>query len=132
MNILTIESIEFEAKTSSDLNDKIYEVYFLSELKARLDFYCSKNGTLFKRVNIVSQGRSRSADDVIKYAIQNFLDGNFSCEVNIYDVKVQSAVDSKIHSVKVELQEPYKSLFMQLFNADAWQIPNKELDNKTI
>lgn len=72
-----------------------------------------------------SKGDGYSEESAFKEAIQNFLDKKVRSENRLYDVQVSCEMSNKIHSVEVQVQEPFKSLFECLFDASKWKIPIK-------
>jgi hypothetical protein len=99
---------------------------FKTTLNAKVVFICSKNGVHFKTVKMVSYGSAYDRTQSIKEAIQRFLDGNTENTVEIEGVQNESDEADKVHDVCVLLQEPYKSLFEELFDVKSWQMPKED------
>jgi hypothetical protein len=99
-------------------------------INAKIQFNCSLTGKMFMEIIISAEGNGYSEDRALKTAIQNFLDKRYHSEHRVYDIQVKSFASNKIHSLDIQVQEPFKSLFEQLFSNSNWEIPKKELPSK--
>ena len=120
-NVLVIESLS----TIPEQNEHIVRVK--GEMNATIKFYCSVNGNHFRSLVIKSEGKAYSNMDAIKEAIQNFLNGDFYSENRFYDSEIESFPCKNIHHIDIQVGEPFKSLFEQLFDMSSWEIPKREL-----
>lgn len=120
-NVLIIESISSIPEHDENI------IRYRSEMNAKIKFHCSKNGNHFASLIIVSDGNGYSTNEAIKSAIQNFLNGNFYSERRIYDRETESYTCKNISHIDIQVGEPFKSLFEQLFDMQNWEIPKHEL-----
>jgi len=116
-NILVIENITIEPEYGEHTSQ------YVSEMNAKIQFNCSLTKKMFMEIIIISNGNGYSENGAIKTAIQNFLNKKCRYERRIYDVQVQSFASNKIHSLDIQLQEPFKSLFEHLFDVNNWEVP---------
>lgn len=123
INVLVIESLS----TIPEHNEHIVRVK--GEMNATIKFYCSVNGNHFRSLIIKSEGKAYSDMDALKQAIQNFLNGDFCSENRYYDREIKSFTCNKIHHIDIQVGEPFKSLFEQIFDMSSWEIPTRELPN---
>ena len=124
-NVLTINSI------STQLNETGFNYYVIAKVYAALCFYCSVNGNLFKKIEIISEGKSKSEMEALRVAIQNFINGVCYCNPQYYQVHIESYPSHKISHLSVEVGEPFKSMFEQLFDKETWEFEKKELELAT-
>lgn len=120
-NVLVIDSLS----TIPEHNEHIVSVK--GEINATIKFHCSVNGNHFRSLMIKSEGEAYSDMDALKKAIQNFLNGDFYSENRYYDREIESFACNKIHHIDIQVGEPFKSLFEQLFDVTSWEIPKREL-----
>lgn len=120
-NVLVIESLTTIPEHSENF------VRFLGEMNATIKFHCSVNRNHFRSLIIKSEAKSYSDIDSFKQAIQNFLNGDFYSENRYYDIEIKSFACNKIHHIDIQVGEPFKSLFEQLFDVSSWEIPKREL-----
>ena len=120
-NVLVIESLY----TIPEHNEHMVSIK--GEMNAIIKFHCSVNGSHFRSLMIKAEGKAYSDMDALKQAIQNFLNGNFYSEDRHYDREIKSFVCNKIHHIDIQVGEPFKSLFEQIFDMSTWEIPKREL-----
>lgn len=100
---------------------------FVCELNTKIQFRCPVNKDVFMEIIMTSKGDGLSDESALNRAIQNFLNKKTRSENRLYDVQVNCEIPNKIHSVDIQVQEPYRSLFRQLFDMSKREIPTKEL-----
>lgn len=122
-NVLVIESLS----TIIEQNEHIVRVK--GEMNATIKFYCSVNGNHFRSLVLKSEGKAYSEMNALKHSIQNFLNGQYYSENRFYDRETNSIACGKIHHIDIQAQEPFKSMFEQLFDMSNWEIPKRELSN---
>ena len=120
-NVLVIERLS----TIPEHSEHIVRVK--GEMNATIKFHCSVNGNHFRSLIIKSEGKAYSDMDALKQAIQNFLDGDFYSENRYYQREIKSFACNKIHRIDIQVGEPFKSLFEQIFDMPNWEIPKREL-----
>ena len=120
-NVLLIESLS----TIPEHSEHIIRVK--GEMNATIKFHCSVNGNHFRSLKITSEGKAYSDMDALKQAIQNFLNGDFYSENRYYGREIKSFPCNKIHHIDIQVAEPFKSLFEQIFDMSSWEIPKREL-----
>jgi hypothetical protein len=121
-NILVIESLS----TIPEYGE--YGVKIKAEMNAEIKFHV--NGNHFRSLIIKSEGKGYSDLDALKQAIQNFLNGEFYSENRYYDILIFAC--NNIHHIDIQVGEPFKSLFEQLFDMSSWEIPKRELPNGAV
>lgn len=121
-NVLVIESLSVKPEEKSN-----GMMVLKSRLNAKIKFLCRVKGNCFRTHIIVAENEGYSQNDAIKKVIQDFIDGNVITDVQYHNAENLSLAHNKINHVDVQLQEPFKSLFKQLFDMSAWEIPKKEL-----
>lgn len=117
-NTLYVEQLSYGMEKSEDRN----YFYFGSKLKIFISCRCTKTGEVFRRIDITAEGKSTQAEDSLRDVIQNFIDGRSDRYDNLYDKGYESDWDNTVHFVKILVQEPYKTVFEQIFDKDSWQI----------
>lgn len=120
-NVLVIESLSVMPKN----NEHIVE--FIGKMNARVKFNCSVNGNHFRSLIIESEGKAYSDMEALRNAIQNFLNGDFYSENRYHDRESKSFACKKIHHIDIQVSEPFKALFEQIFEMSSWEIPKREL-----
>jgi hypothetical protein len=120
-NILVIESLS----TIPEHNEHI--VRFKGEMNATIKFHCSINRNHFRSLMIKSEGKSYSDMEALKQTIQNFFNGDFYSDNRYFDREIKSFACNKIHYIDIQVGEPFKSLFEQIFDMSSWEIPKREL-----
>lgn len=65
--------------------------------------------------------------EALRQAIERFINGDFYLEDRYFDREIKSFACNKIHYIDIQVGEPFKSLFEQLFDMSSWEIPNLEL-----
>jgi ferritin-like protein len=67
------------------------------------------------------------AIEAVKGAIQNFMDGRFYRNVELKANHFDCIIHNRINSLEVQIPEPFKTLFLELFDVQKSQIPQKKL-----
>lgn len=117
-NILTINAIY-----SEPIKDPFFRKYVVS-MKAVLSMNCRPSGTTPIRIEITSKSQEVSTPtEGLRQAIENFLNGRSEFDVQNFKVKPESysLPHTGIDDVRVELDEPLKTEFENIFNASNWQ-----------
>lgn len=114
-NVLVIESLS----VMPEHNEHIVKV--IGEMNATIKFYCSVNGNHFRSLIIKSEGKGYSDMEALKKTIQNFLNGDFYSENRYYDRESESFACNKIHHIDIQVSEPFKALFEQIFDMSSWE-----------
>ena len=116
-NILTINAIY-----SEPIKDPFFKKYIVS-MKAVLSMNCRPSGTTPIRIEIISKSHDVSnMNEGLRQTIENFLNGR--SEFDVQQFKIFEAVSlphTGIDDVRVELEEPLKTEFENIFNASNWQ-----------
>lgn len=121
-NVLIIESLSVVPE------EKEHGMMILkSRMEARIKFHCRVTGNCFREIIVIAENKGYSQTDTLKNVIQDFINGNVYSDNRFYDVKNECFAHNKINHVDVQLQEPFKSLFEQLFDMSSWEIMKKEL-----
>lgn len=117
-NILTINAIY-----SEPIKDPFFRKYVVS-MKAVLSMNCRPSGTTPIRIEITSKSQEVSTPtEGLRQAIENFLNGRSEFDVQNFKVQPESSSlpHTGINDVRVELDEPLKTEFENIFNASNWQ-----------
>lgn len=121
-NVLVIGSLSLDQERDYDT------IKIRSKMESVIKFHCPVTGNHFKSIIVVADSQGYSTDNALRNVIQNFLNGNVSTRTRYFNREINCLPDhSKIHAVKIELQDPFKSLFEQLFDLSVWEIPKGEL-----
>lgn len=121
-NVLVIESLSFWQSERNEF------VCYKGEIKAEIKFNCPVTGNHFRTTVVTAEGKGYSPDEVIRDAIQNFLSGKVFIENKYYSKLTQCVTDTKsIHHVDIQVQEPFKLLFQQLFDVSRWEFAKMQL-----
>jgi hypothetical protein len=121
-NVLIIENLSLIPE------EKEHGIMFLkSRMESRVKFFCRATGNCFRERIIIAENKGYSQNDTLKKVIQDFINGNVDSADRFHDVKNECFAHNKINHVDVQLQEPFKSLFEQLFDMSSWEIQKKEL-----
>lgn len=121
INVLVIENLSLLPEYGE------HTAKFVCELNAKIQFRCPIKKQIFMEILIMSNSEGYCEESALKKAIQNFLDKKTRSENRLYNVQVDCEMSNKIHSVEIQLQEPFKSLFELLFDVSKWEISAKEL-----
>lgn len=119
-NILRIENLSYHQETDERI------VWLVGELFFSIIFTCRDSGEIISRIRFKSRCyKAYSIKDVLRICIQNFLDKNMEdVGHDIYDTSCDCTRDLvNIHHLDVHLQEPFKSLFNDLFDNQKWEMP---------
>lgn len=129
LNVLSIESLSYTPR-----NDE--RTYWLEgELNFSVNFKCRDNGTTILRIRFKSYcRRSYSIEDAMKTCIENFFNKKIEdVSTERYGRNCDCMIDwQNIHHVDVQVQEPFKSLFNDLFDKQKWEIPSGLLQEEAI
>lgn len=120
-NVLVIESLSTVPEHGKNM------VLVRGKMNATVKFLCSVTGLHFRSLIIESEGEGYSDTTALKNAIQNFLFGYFYSETQYYSGEISSVASNKIHQVVIQVPEPFKSLFEELFDVTNWEMPKLEL-----
>ena len=120
-NVLVIESLLYEPKEAAFAHVRVIE----SKLKAFIKFICPETHNNFMTMNLAAENQGYSAEDSLKNVIQDFMNGNVNIVFDITASKNMCIANKKIDSLEIQISEPFKSLFEQLFNLQNWKIPGK-------
>ena len=116
-NILTINAIY-----SEPIKDPFFRKYVVS-MKAVLSMNCRPSGTTPIRIVITSKSHDVSnMNEGLRQAIENFLNGRSEFDVQQFkNFEAECLPHTGIDDVRVELEEPLKTEFENIFNASNWQ-----------
>jgi len=119
-NILSIDELSYSPADDERM------FWFEGELSFSIKFTCrDKEETIFRKRFKSYCRRADSTQDVLRICIEKFL--NKAIEHvgdDIYMKDCNCIVDRKnIHQLDVQLQEPFKSLFNDLFDKQKWEMP---------
>lgn len=109
-NTLVIESIN-----SLPVNKGDYFT-FESTLNAHVLVQCSINGNILRRIVIKSQFSSSSKQEALRMCIELFVNKKYEFDTEYYDKPTESFFCNEIHALFVNIPEPFKSMFEQLFS----------------
>lgn len=121
-NILVIESL-------SVMPEETFHgtMTFKGEMKAEIQFICPVTGNKFRTLNISTKNKGYSQEDAIKKAIQDFMIGDVDADITIYNKSFECRIHNKVNYIDIQVGEPYKSLFEQLFDLSKWEMPKQQI-----
>lgn len=123
-NVLIIENLSIVPE------EKEHGIMVLkSRMQSKIKFFCRITGNCFRERIIISENEGYSQNDALKNVIQDFINGKVYSTERIHDVQNECFTHNKINHVDVQLPEPFKSLFEQLFDMPSWEMPKKELQS---
>jgi hypothetical protein len=114
-NVLVVECISIIPKQGERLMS--YE----STLEVNIKHHCSITNNHFMTTTIISDGWGYSQTESLKECVQNFFKGNSYFKTKIFDRPAYSFATNEIHSIDIQLTDPLKSLFVQLFDVGNWK-----------
>lgn len=115
-NVLRIQNI-----ISTPIQDPFFKKMVV-KMTAVLELNCRKLQTMPSRMKIESKSHEVSTlKEGVRQVIENFLNGRSEIDHEIFNVESESVGHLGINEVKIELQEPLKSEFENIFNASNWQ-----------
>lgn len=100
---------------------------FESELQTKIEFICAVTGKCFHEIIMNSNATSRSPIEANRKCIENYINKLFSFDSRPCAVHSKSEMHNKIDHIYIQLPEPYKSLFEELFDVSSWEIPDLKL-----
>jgi len=119
-NVLIIESLSTQPEQSEMM------MRFKSEIKSEIKFYCPVTGNHFRTTVITAESKGYSQEEDLKNVIHAFLNGDVYTENRYYNRPIECLADIEhIHHVDIQVQEPFKSLFEQLFDVASWKYLKK-------
>lgn len=124
-NVLVIESLSCEPEmglTFARIN---------CCLNAEVKFMCPITGNHYSSIELQATNTGYSLEDAIKNTISDFLFGRVHVQIGISNCHHECQTDNKnIHHIDIQLQEPFKSLFVDLFDILKWEIPKRQLSEQ--
>ncbi len=98
-----------------------------SNLEAEIQMICPVTRNVFRRISIKSENKGMGVEEALRKVIEDFINGRVESRLYFYDVPFDCDTHKRITHIDLQVPEPYKSIFEQLFDLNSWEIPKKEL-----
>lgn len=113
INCLVVNSLEYIAEED-------FKGYYSlkSNLSGHIESICPITGNIFRKIIFgCSESGALSENESLRKVIQSFLEKKYCrYECQIFDEEVECEIHNKITNYRIELSEPFISLFEDLFS----------------
>lgn len=93
-------------------------------MRAKLTASCSVTGYTMLEIDLSTSEKHHSVHEALRRAVETFINGKFTIsKMSYHDVRSESIIDlSVLHHIDYDcLQEPFRSMFKDLFSSDQWK-----------
>jgi hypothetical protein len=125
MNVFSIDSLTGQPKSEYDNRVITYECF----VRAKVECMCEDHHNIFSTITLQAEGKNPHSNEALRKAVENLLNHHCIPNIDIHMPRCECMPNprGKVQFDFSSLQEPYKTLFQDLFKDSNWSMPDYHL-----